>query len=79
MCESTTTPAAGQFKDPVSMRAARIASLATAANLVLTGSSLADPRHVEAIVIDVMDAIGVLAAQLANDTEDLVFTPAKGA
>ena len=74
MSHSTATPVAGQFKDLINMRAARIASLATAANLILTGSSLADPRHTETIVIDLIDAVGVLAAQLASDTEDLDFS-----
>ena len=75
MRQSTTMPVSGQRKDPINMRASRIASLATAANLVLTGCGLADPRHAETIAIDLMDIAGFLATQLSSDTEDLDYPP----
>lgn len=73
MSHSTPVP------DPITLRAARIASLALAANLILTGSSLSDPRQIETLVIDLTDIAGILAAQLAGDTESAVYSPTQGA
>ena len=78
MSHSTATPALGK-PEPINMRAARIASLATAANLVLTGSGLCDTRIAETIAIDLMDVAGILAAQLATDTEEAVYNFTQGA
>ena len=75
MRQHITTPVSGPRKEPINMRASRIASLATAANLVLTGGGLADPRHAENIVIDLMDIAGLLAAELASDTENIDYLP----
>lgn len=71
MSQSTVTPASGPSKDPINMRASRIASLAMAANLVLSRNALPDPQQAEAIAIDLMDVASYLAAQLATDTEDI--------
>ena len=78
MCQCTPTPVSGHKKDPVNMRAARIASLAAAANIVLTGSGLRDPRHAETIALDLMDVAGLLATELSSDTENLDY-PLQGA
>lgn len=78
MTQSTTAPER-RTSDPIAMRAARIASLATAANLVLTGSSLCNTSATETIVIDLLDVAGIMAAQLAVDTEAAVYHITQGA
>lgn len=65
--------------DPINLRAARIASLALAVNLIVTGSSLADRNQIETLVIDLTDIAGILAAQLAGDTESAVYSLTQGA
>jgi hypothetical protein len=55
--------------DSLYTQAARIASLTVAANVMLTGGSLADRSQTETIVIDLLDCAGILAAKLATACE----------
>lgn len=56
--------------EPINLRAGRIASLMAAAEVVLTGSSLADERMNEAILLDLLYVASEQARRLARDTEE---------
>lgn len=58
-------------QEPLSTQAARIASLTTAANYLLSGCSPAEPRVTECLVLDLLDCAGILAAQLSAQAERL--------
>lgn len=57
--------------DSYATQAARIVSLTTAANCLLSRSSPADDRVTEGVVLDLMAVAGLLAAQLSSDWETL--------
>ncbi len=57
--------------EPLSTQAARIASLTTAANYLLSRSSPADARVTQTLVMDLLDCAGILAAELSNQAGQL--------
>ena len=61
-----------------SLTATRIASLTTAASLVLAGDSLGDPRRAEAVAHDLIDVATLLAAELASAVDGIEFPTLKG-
>ena len=63
--------AAAPVRDPLTIQAARIAAVAAAASMALSGCSLTNPRAAEDLAIDLMDVVALLAARLASDAEIL--------
>ncbi|WP_300335599.1 hypothetical protein [Accumulibacter sp.] len=70
MPHPTPAPAA-PIREPLTLQAARISSIAVAANLALSGSALADRRAAETIALDLMDVVAILVARLVADAEIL--------
>lgn len=55
--------------DILAKHAAFIVSLTIAANCLLSGSTPADPRVVENVVLDLIDCAGLLANQLVDASD----------
>lgn len=70
MPQPTPAPAA-PVRESLTLQAERISSVAVAANLVLSGSALADRRANETIALDLMDVVALLVARLVSDAEIL--------
>lgn len=79
MCTHPSPVPGTPVSSPLSQQAARIASLATAANLVLCGDGLADRRLAETVALDLMDCAAVLAARLAEEADRLESATPEGA
>jgi hypothetical protein len=60
-------------REPINLRAGRIASLAEAASVVYHGGGFCDPLQCETVGLDLMAVAARLAAELAADTEEACY------
>ena len=58
-------------REPLSMQAGRLASVAVAANLALARTSLPDPIAAQCLALDLLDVVDILARRLASDAAEI--------
>lgn len=62
---------AAPSREPLSMQAGRLVSVATAASLALERTTLNDPRASESLALDLLDVVAILARRLASDAAEI--------
>jgi len=62
---------AAPSREPLSLQAGRLASVAVAANLALARTSLPGPIAAQCLALDLLDVVDILARRLASDAAEI--------